>query len=194
VAFTKSCAPCHASGDGVDLTFFHFTDTTIVRRAVAHVDTATARDIVAFVTNLPVPRTSRNLRLFQPGDVVLQDDVAFAVSLFGADEWPGDLTPQQLLAIDPLYARAAVTLPLWSVEGANLDWMPDIALPEAILADDSDRARMALARYRANPTTDNLVRAWTTRERRACSTCRSASTISCASRCAAGPRRSRRNT
>ena len=46
-AFVASCAPCHASADGFDLAFFGFSDFDIVRRGVAHVDTATARDIVA---------------------------------------------------------------------------------------------------------------------------------------------------
>ena len=31
VAFQEECASCHASGDGFDLAFFAFTDTTIIR-------------------------------------------------------------------------------------------------------------------------------------------------------------------
>ncbi len=46
-AFARECAQCHAAADGFDLAFFSFTDTTIIRRAVKHVDTATARDIVS---------------------------------------------------------------------------------------------------------------------------------------------------
>src|SRR5438128_3225954 len=45
IAFEQSCSPCHASRDGFDLAMFGFTDTTIIRRAVKHVDTATARRI-----------------------------------------------------------------------------------------------------------------------------------------------------
>ena len=158
-AFTRDCATCHASGDAIDLAFFNFTDTTIVRRAVAHVDTATALDIVAFVHTRVVARTSRSLRLFQPGGVVLGGDVAFATALFGADQWPADLTASRLLAIDPLQVKAAVPLPLWSQETGNLDWMPDAPLPPAILEDQSGLGRSTVAAYRASPTTQALVRA-----------------------------------
>ncbi|MFN2420490.1 MAG: hypothetical protein ABR527_03835, partial [Gemmatimonadota bacterium] len=37
-AFTTVCAACHSSRDGFDLAFFGFSDSTIVRRAVFHVD------------------------------------------------------------------------------------------------------------------------------------------------------------
>src|SRR5688500_20313441 len=40
-AFVQDCSTCHASGDGFDLRTFSFSDTTIIRRAVNHVDTAT---------------------------------------------------------------------------------------------------------------------------------------------------------
>jgi hypothetical protein len=158
-AFTRECAPCHASGDAVDLAFFNFTDTTIVRRAVAHVDTATALDIVAFVHTRSVPRASRSLRLFQPGALVLGGDAAFAAALFGADQWPADLTTQDLQAIDPLQVKAAVPLPLWSQENGNLDWMPDTPLPVAILDDQEGRARARLTAYRASSTIENLMAA-----------------------------------
>ena len=67
VAFGAECASCHATGDGLDLAFFDFTDTTIVRRAVAHVDTATALDIVAHINTLGVHPEDRHVRIFQPG-------------------------------------------------------------------------------------------------------------------------------
>ena len=158
-AFVASCAPCHASGDGLDLAFFRFSDTTIIRRAVKHVDSATARDIVAHVRRLPVRPASRDLRLFQPGGTVLGGDVEFARHLFGSDRWPAGLASAELRAIDPLVVPVAVPLPLWSVEERNVDWMPESALPDAVLDDQGALARGALAGYRAAPTLQNLVRA-----------------------------------
>lgn len=158
-AFARDCASCHASHDAIDLAFFNFTDTTIIRRAVAHVDTETALDIVAFVRTRVVPRASRTVRLFQPGGVVLGGDVAFATALFGTDQWPANLTALRLANIDPLQVKAAVELPLWSHERANLDWMPDAPLPAAILDDQGGLGRGALTSYRAIPTTQMLVRA-----------------------------------
>src|SRR6266545_4205162 len=55
-AFVQSCSTCHASGDGFDLKTFGFSDTTIIRRAVKHVDTATARNIVAYIQTVAAPR------------------------------------------------------------------------------------------------------------------------------------------
>src|SRR5215212_5706041 len=63
-AFTQSCSTCHASGDGFDLKTFGFSDTTIIRRAVKHVDTATARNIVSYIHSLSAPPNSADLRLF----------------------------------------------------------------------------------------------------------------------------------
>src|SRR5687768_3114826 len=63
IAFERDCAKCHASRDGFDLARFSFTDTTILRRAVAHVDTATARDIVAYIRSVPASRQPETTRL-----------------------------------------------------------------------------------------------------------------------------------
>ncbi|MBI4420315.1 MAG: hypothetical protein HY560_05770 [Gemmatimonadetes bacterium] len=158
-AFERECAGCHASGDGLDLAFFNFTDTTIIRRAVAHVDTATARDIVAYIHTLSAPRLGRDFRLFQPGGAILAGDIPFANQLFGGDIWPVWLTTEQLRAGDPLKLKAAVPLPLWSVERQNVDWMPDSTLPAAILDDQGGRARAAVAAYRLNPSNANLIKA-----------------------------------
>jgi hypothetical protein len=157
VAFELECASCHASGDGVDLAFFAFPDTTIVRRAVAHVDTSTALDIVAHVATLGVEGEDRGVRLFQPGGEILPSDVRFAEELFGMDGWPADLGSDGLRAIDPLQVRAAVPLPLWSVEEGNTDWMPDLPLPDAILDANGSLPRALVAGYRAAPTENNLV-------------------------------------
>jgi hypothetical protein len=157
VAFRGECAPCHATGDGLDLAFFDFQDTTIVRRAVAHVDTATALDIVAHVQALSVRPVDRTGRIFQPGDRILSDDVTFAIDLFGSDTWPASLTTRELLGIDPLDVSAAVALPLWSVEEGNTDWMPDAPLPDYILDARESLPRALVAGYRAAPTESNLI-------------------------------------
>jgi hypothetical protein len=158
-AFTRECAQCHSAADGFDLAFFSFTDTTIIRRAVKHVDTATARNIVAYIRSLAVPHASEGLRLFQPGNAVLGSDIEFAVALFGQDIWPAGLTSAALKAIDPRQVRVALRLPVWSDEGSNLDWMPDVALPAAILDHGGHQAEAAIAGYRAAPTVENLRRA-----------------------------------
>ncbi len=158
-AFQQECAGCHASADGFDLAFFGFTDTTIVRRAVAHVDTATALNIVAHIRALGVPPVREDTRLFQPGGATLAGDLEFALALFGRDAWPADLTTAGLRAIDPRGVRIAVPLPTWSAEDTNLDWMPDAPLPPAILDYAGKQAAGALAGYRAAPTRENLIRA-----------------------------------
>src|SRR6476620_4725862 len=71
MAFDQSCSGCHASRDGFDLKTFGFTDTTIIRRAVKHVDTTTAYNIVAYIHSLSAPPNNADLRLFQPRGTVL---------------------------------------------------------------------------------------------------------------------------
>lgn len=160
-AFSVSCAGCHASDDGVDLAYFGFTDTTIIRRALAHVDLTTARHIVAHIRTLPVRATNRELRLFQPGERMVASDVEFATALFGSDAWPATLTTAQLRALDPRAIPIAVGMPLWSHEQQNVDWMPDRPLPDPILHFRGSAAVAAVAGYRAAPTLENLARAVT---------------------------------
>ena len=161
IAFVNDCAGCHTSRDGFDLAFFAFTDTTIVRRALPHVDLATAEDIVAHIRSLPVSPVTRDVRPFQPARSLLASDVEFAVGLFGADAWPADLATAQLLAIDPLDVAAAVPLPLWSIEANNLDWMPEASPPDGVLDYRVRNAspRELVARYYAQPTLENLIAA-----------------------------------
>lgn len=147
LAFETECAGCHATRDGFDLAFFAFTDTTIVRRAVAHVDTASAFDIVAYVRTLPVVPASQDVRLFQPGGVLLSSDLQFAERLFGADTWPAGLSANELRAIDPLQTPVAVAFPIWSVEEDNLDWMPDDPLEDGVLDYRSGLPEVALDMY-----------------------------------------------
>lgn len=162
LAFERECASCHASRDGFDLAVFGFMDTTIIRRAVAHVDTATALAIVAHIRRLNTPHVSEKTRLFQPGNAPLASDLEFTVALFGRDAWPAELTTAGLRAIDPRQVRIAVPLPIWSDEAGNLDWMPDIPLPDHVLRFSGSAATAALAGYRAAPSRDNLLRAVTT--------------------------------
>lgn len=150
VAFEAACAGCHASRDGFDLAFFGFADSTIVRRAVVHVDTATALDVVAFVRTLGVPAAGRGSAPFQPGGRVLGGDVEFARALFGEDAWPADLDAAALRSIDPRDVAVAVGMPDWSDEGSNLDWLPDAPLPDFVLDHDGGAPRRALAAYYAN--------------------------------------------
>lgn len=159
IAFGQECARCHASSDGFDLAFFRFTDTTIIRRAVAHVDSATARDIVAHIRSIRTAGAAELTRLFQPGGATVGGDLEFATTLFGRDAWPADLTTAGLLAIDPRQVRIAVSLPVWSDEATNLDWMPDEPLPPGILEHAGSQAAALVAGYRAAPTLENLRRA-----------------------------------
>ncbi len=159
MAFEQSCAGCHASRDGFDLRAFGFGDSTIIRRAVKHVDSSTARNIAAHVRTLSAPPIQRDVRLFQPGGMPLGGDTEFALALFGRDAWPEDMTTSRLAAIDPRGVRVAIRLPVWSIEGSNLDWMPDFVLPSAILDYSGGMARAAVAGYHAAPTAENLVRA-----------------------------------
>ncbi len=157
VAFLGECAQCHASQDGFDLAFFQFADTTIVRRAMAHVTEDTALDIVAYIQSLDTEYASRHLRPFQPGEALLPDDRSFAVRLFGMDGVPAQLDAEGLRQIDPLEVAVAVPLPQWSIEESNLDWMPDQELPDGILDDRASLASLRLAQYYDEPSTEHLI-------------------------------------
>jgi hypothetical protein len=159
MAFEQSCSGCHASGDGFDVKTFGFTDTTIIRRAVKHVDSATARNIVAYIRSVAAPQNEEKLRLFQPRGAPLAGDVEFATALFGRDAWPAELTTAQLAAIDPRTVRVAIRLPIWSDESSNLDWMPDFPLPAGVRDYSGGLVAGAIAGYRTAPTADNLIRA-----------------------------------
>lgn len=155
--FKVECAPCHASGDGFDLAFFSFPDSTIIRRALGHVPLSDALNIVAYIRSLGAETMTRRTRLFQPGDRVLADDRVFAERLFGVDAWPADLTPEELLAIDPKTVPVALPLPIWSVEENNVDWMPDLPPDDGILAFNGTGT--AIEAYHQMPTDQRLVTA-----------------------------------
>jgi hypothetical protein len=158
-AFEQSCSTCHSSHDGFDVKTFGFSDTTIVRRAVKHVDSATARSIAAYIRGLNAPQIDQSVRLFQPRGAALTSDVDFANALFGQDAWPANLTTAQLAAIDPRNVQVAIQLPRWADENSNMDWMPDNPLPAGILNYSGSAAAAAIAGYDAAPTKENLVRA-----------------------------------
>ena len=158
-AFVESCGSCHAAQDGFDLAFFAFPDSTIVRRAVFHVDTGTALDIVAHIRTFDIRPAARDTRVFQPLQVVLGSDAEFARELFGADRWPPDLTTQGLLAINPRIVKVAVDFPVWSVEESNVDWMPEVPIDGALLDFNGGAGRLALDRYYATRTLEDLAQA-----------------------------------
>ena len=162
LAFTDACAGCHNSRDGLDLVAFGYADHTVMRRAVAHVDTATARDILAHLGSLS-SRTQHLLdghtaatRLFQPGGRILPTDRALAMELFGADGWPEDLSSDELRSLDPRDVPVALPFPRWSDEGSNLDWMPDAPIPLRVLDANDGRARGHLEAYYENASEQSL--------------------------------------
>ncbi len=157
VAFEAACASCHSSRDGFDLAFFAFPDSTIVRRAVFHVDSTAARNIAAHVRSLGTAGATRSTRVFQPQGLELASDIDFATRLFGMDAWPADMTTAGLRAIDPLVVPVAVPFPRWSVEFDNVDWMPETSLPAGVLDANGGAARRALERYYRAPNLETLL-------------------------------------
>jgi len=159
LAFRDACGTCHASRDGFDVAHFAFSDTTILRRALGHVDTTTALDIVAHIRTLEVARRTPDARIFQPGGEVLESDREFAVRLFGADGWPDTLTTPGLRALDPRDVPIAVPFPLWSDEESNMDWMPDNPFPDELLDYGDGAARSRLDEYDRTASIQDLISA-----------------------------------
>lgn len=157
VAFRQSCAPCHASRDGYDLALFGFPEFDIVRRGVAHVDTATARDIAAHIRSIPVTPAPADTRLFQPGDGLIQSDVEMWEELFGTTGWPASLDPVDLAAVDPRKMAIPLGLPTWSNEQLETDWMPERPLPVPVLEAEGGIVGGALDAYYASPSLERLT-------------------------------------
>ena len=167
VTFQEECASCHAAGDGFDLAAFSFPDSTIIRRALGHVNELAANDIVAHVRTLqvenlkrfgPVEGVDRFSRIFQPGDRQLQSDVDFARTLFGEDVWPSELTSAELALIDPTDIAVALRFPRWSSEESNLDWMPDTPLSEGITSYRPSNSGSKYSSYRVGATLDTYYK------------------------------------
>jgi hypothetical protein len=161
VAWLASCQSCHTHDKPIDMETFDFPDTAIVRRAMNHVDTTTALDIVEFKKTLgaggPLTRTTV---IYQPGTpaTAVANDSLFAVALWGADEWRASITRDSLLATHIKDVRIPITLPLWSDEATAYDWVPGTGpfngqLRSGVL--NSALVQNALAQYRANPTIQN---------------------------------------
>ena len=157
LAFTESCSGCHASNDGFDLRTFGFADTTIVRRAVHHVDTASARGLAGIHRIGVEPRT--DLRSAVSALRAVQRKTSSLRWALWHRWMPDDMTSSKLVSINPREVRIAVALPVWSDEKSNLDWMPDSPLPAGVLDYSGGLVRGAIAGYRAVPTDDNLIRA-----------------------------------
>jgi hypothetical protein len=155
-AFVQECARCHNSGDGFDLAYFSYPDSTIIRRALGHVNLTTSQQIAAYIGWLNTPHVSRHARVFQPKGTPAASDVEFAVGLFGQDAWPA-MTTAQLRAINPADVRVPLALPEWSVEGENTDWLADAPPPPGIMSYNGNRAANAVAAYQAAPSAANLA-------------------------------------
>ncbi|MBI3792568.1 MAG: hypothetical protein HY275_17030 [Gemmatimonadetes bacterium] len=156
-AFVTSCAGCHASQDGYDLARFGFTDTTIIRSAVRHVDSATARRIVTYIRSLRIPALPRDTALMQPGTGLVADDQAFWTQLVGTPGWPATLSAQQILDIDPRQIALPFRLAPWSNELTDGDWMPNSPLPPSLLGARGGALQAALATYRQDRSTPHLL-------------------------------------
>ena len=152
VAYEAECSGCHAARDAFDMAFFAFADADIIRRAVGHVDSTTARNIVEYVHTLTVSRTDPSFRPFQPGGTVAATDQSFWSDAFGTSSWPASLTASQLKAMDPTDVAIPVALPRWSSEADDSDWMPDTPLPDEVLDAAGGSVRTALDTYYASPT------------------------------------------
>lgn len=157
-AFLANCASCHASRDGFDLAYFGFPESDVIRRAVGHVDDATARDIAAWIDTLDVEPRGRAHRLFQPAGRLVSDDLQLWRDVFGTPNWPDDLTPASLAAIDLRDVAVPLGFPLWSSESDESDWLPEHPLPAADLAADGGALGVSLDAYYAGPDIDSLLR------------------------------------
>lgn len=162
--FEESCSTCHANTDAADLQTFGFPDTTIHRRALDHITEEESFDVIEFIRSGDAPRRQEvrpedpNLPPFQPGGRVLDSDKEFAMELFGKDEWPEDLTREELLRMHPSEQPIPFELPRWSDESDKFDWVAQQPLPD-LIAEDSG-VQQALSQYRSNRTDANLVRLW----------------------------------
>jgi hypothetical protein len=158
-AFVQSCASCHTSRDAFDLAYFGFPASDIVRRALTHVSQETAEDIAAYVASLGVQPVGRNTRPFQPGTQVISSDEEFWRAQFGAPGWPANLTPERLRSIDLRRLDVPLTMPLWSSEADDADWLPEVPLSAQLLGAQNNALRSAIDEYYAAPTTANLLTA-----------------------------------
>lgn len=162
--FRAECSACHANIDGWDFKAFAFPDTMIHRRALDHVDFQEGLDIVSFIQSQDIPsRPNTSMGVsemppFQPGDRILDSDHEFAIELFGQDQWPEHITPEDLTEYDPTQVSLPFALPRWSVEEDESDWLPEKPLPDRILVSGEVERQMEV--YQQNRSDENLIRLW----------------------------------
>lgn len=157
------CADCHAAGDGWDLAAFGFPDTTIHRRGTDHVTDQEVQDIIRFIESKDTELRpgvdddgEPDMPPLQPGGRVLESDRAFAMEVFGQDQWPEDLTDEELLSVDPRALPVPLEMPRWSVEHNDQDWLPEHRLPEHVRTDPDVQSN--LSQYRRTQADEDLVR------------------------------------
>lgn len=154
--FAVSCAGCHASRDAMDLAFFAYPDSTVIRRALPHVSRSEAEAVAAYVQTLsPTSGGYRARRIFQPSDEVLSNDAALALRLFGVDLWPefASFGTAALRAVRATDLPVALPMPLWSDEAGTLEWMPEHGILMALPSTSQNK----IANYYAARTTDALI-------------------------------------
>ncbi len=162
LVWRTSCQVCHTMDKAIDLENIAMPDSAVMRRALPHVDTLSALDIIAHMHTLgaggPLSRTTK---LYQPGGTSVANDSMFAVTLFGADEWPTRITRDTLLAYNLRTIRIPLDLPVWSNESTTYDWVPGQGglttgqITPGVLA--STLVQNRFATWRANPTIANAV-------------------------------------
>lgn len=178
----SACASCHAP-DGFDIAQFNFTDATITRRAMNHVNPANAKKIVAMIhalrrthhlTNLLDPMSDRPL---QPGGAMLagattaERDLAFGKTLMGplptlmagrVDSLADAKRAQdELLALDPRTLKVGLAMNRLSEDifhgdahGSLADWISD--LPCAPKPEMKAEWFQIVDDYLASPTDSNF--------------------------------------
>ncbi|HMB90205.1 MAG TPA: hypothetical protein VKP65_05115 [Rhodothermales bacterium] len=149
LSFRTRCGTCHASRNGLDIAFFNFSDEDIIRRGVVHVDTATVLAIRDYIRSIQANLTTvdRETELFRPGSEKLASDRDVAITLFGKDAWPRNLTVEELQSIDPRDIALSVPFPTWSSESTENDWVAETPLDASILSAQGELVRSRLVAY-----------------------------------------------
>ena len=178
-----ACANCHAP-DGFDLAFFNFDDATIRRRALPHVDSATAEGVVQFIrlvrqtNNITAPKDPIEFRPFQPGGKVLpgstpaERDYNFLLELRKSlptlaagridTAEKAYKAKAELLAYNPRKHPIGIPFPRWAEDGFHgpqhatvNDWLPERPLVGKTPADTAALFALHEA-YIKDPSPQNL--------------------------------------
>jgi hypothetical protein len=151
--FIANCARCH-TGTGEDLHDFQFPKSDIMRRGLNHCDTQCIVDIIASVNAMTTPDTMAPNKIpFQPGGRVLAGDSAFAVNLWGQDQF-SLISRDSMLKINPVKLPIGFALLKWSDENSPYDWLPGANQSNAgeIPTGVALAAQSKLDAYNKNPT------------------------------------------